>query len=82
MADERLARQREAELGVVSVNNFTRSSMRLPSARLEAYRDIRPSLEVQLHSRQHRLEEITTQASYETRGRFVSVNPQLYSLAR
>ena len=46
------------------------------------YSDIRPSPEVQLHSRQQCLEEITSQANYETQDCFVSVDPELYCMVQ
>ena len=82
VADERMARQRAAELGSTTVNGFTRASMRLPCARLEPYKDIRPRPEMRLTERQQRLEEITAQAHYETQYRFISVDPELYQVAQ
>ena len=82
MADERMARQRAAELGSTSVNGFTRASMRLPCARLEPYKDTRPRPEMRLAERRQRLEEITAQAHYETQDRFISVDPELYQVAQ
>ena len=81
VADERMARQRAAELGSTSLNGFTGTSMRLPCARLEPYKDIRPWPKMQLAGCRQRLEEITAQAHYETQDGFVSVDLDLYQVA-
>ena len=82
LAAERLGTHRAAELSAVSVTGVTRASMRLPSARLEPYADIRPCADSPLASRAARLAEVTEQANYVTQDRFIAIDPDRYAQSR